>query len=181
MVQEQLAQWRKALRSEPLDPSQLRTSSGDKLIEVRAGRKGTVAEFFEPLLDHQAIQSLHLVNTWLAGGSAMNGFMDLLGCVVGAESGCKVNVTTNEPEPGGRGLPDTPTQFKARLQQIIGEKNLQSGEITFKHKTQIHDRYLDVTFENGTKSRIYMGRGIDFVDSNGLTKNTYLLYHPLQD
>jgi hypothetical protein len=38
-----------------------------------------------------------------------------------------------------------------------------------------HDRYIEVTRANGSKARMWIGRGLDFIRPNGQTTKTYIV------
>lgn len=64
------------------------------------------------------------------------------------------------------------------LEQIESEKRLirmYGDKIEFKHIIPEHDRYLIITRTNGEKVRILIGRGLDFIQSDGSVLSTYVV------
>jgi len=47
--------------------------------------------------------------------------------------------------------------------------------IVFKHKPLEHDRYIELSREDGEKARIILGRGLDFMQSDGSIKSTFIV------
>ncbi len=48
------------------------------------------------------------------------------------------------------------------------------GLVQFKH-TADHDRYIEITRANGTRARIIIGRGLDFIQPDGSLRSTYIV------
>jgi hypothetical protein len=64
-----------------------------------------------------------------------------------------------------------------RVEQAKSEQELNhkfNGIIRFKHSVD-HDRFIEVTRLDGEKARIIIGRGLDFIQSDGSTKSTYIV------
>ena len=63
-------------------------------------------------------------------------------------------------------------------EQLEAEKSINKkfNEImAFKHNPIEHDRYIELNRENGEKARIIFGRGLDFMQSDGSIKSTFII------
>jgi ATP-dependent helicase YprA (DUF1998 family) len=63
-------------------------------------------------------------------------------------------------------------------EQLEAEKLLNdkfNNVIVFKHTPIEHDRYIELNRENGEKARIILGRGFDFMQSDGSIKSTFII------
>lgn len=63
-------------------------------------------------------------------------------------------------------------------EQLKAEKALNKrfkDVIVFKHKPIEHDRYIELSRENGEKARIIFGRGLDFMQPDGSIKSTFIV------
>jgi hypothetical protein len=71
------------------------------------------------------------------------------------------------------------TKKSVRFQeQLDAEKSINkkfNNLIVFKHNPIDHDRYIELNRENGEKARIILGRGFDFMQSDGSIKSTFIV------
>jgi len=71
------------------------------------------------------------------------------------------------------------TKKSIRFQeQLDAEKSINkkfNNLIDFKHNPIEHDRYIELNRENGEKARIILGRGLDFMQSDGSIKSTFIV------
>ena len=52
--------------------------------------------------------------------------------------------------------------------------NMFGGIVRFKH-TASHDRFIEITRTSGEKARIIIGRGLEFINSDGTVKDTFII------
>ena len=63
-------------------------------------------------------------------------------------------------------------------EQLGAEKSINKkfkDIIVFKHEPIEHDRYIELSREDGEKARIILGRGLDFMQSDGSIKSTFII------
>lgn len=64
-----------------------------------------------------------------------------------------------------------------RAEQELTRKS--RATINFKHSQPQHDRFIEIERTDGTKARILIGQGLDFIQSDGRTKPTYIVIEEL--
>ena len=63
-------------------------------------------------------------------------------------------------------------------EQLDAEKSINqkfNNLIVFKHNPIEHDRYIELTRKDGERARIILGRGLDFMQSDGSIKSTFII------
>jgi len=63
-------------------------------------------------------------------------------------------------------------------EQLAAEKSISKkfkDVVVFKHEPIEHDRYIELTREDGEKARIIFGRGLDFMQPDGSIKSTFII------
>ena len=67
------------------------------------------------------------------------------------------------------------TDFQEQKEAEVSLNKKFNDVIVFKHKSIEHDRYIELNRENGEKARIIFGRGLDFMQSDGSIKSTFIV------
>lgn len=52
-------------------------------------------------------------------------------------------------------------------------------KIKFKQNSAEHDRYIEIRRADGTRHRVIIGVGLDFIQPDGYVRKTFLIFHPI--
>jgi len=74
-------------------------------------------------------------------------------------------------------------QPRDKQKQAFDQLRIQFANIAFKvHRRtdrQEHDRWIEILRQDGSKARLYIGRGLDFIRADGTVQPTYLITEEL--
>jgi hypothetical protein len=86
-----------------------------------------------------------------------------------AEEQGKLQLVTVITSPDDRNVPSQ--QQKSAFQTLVGQYG---QRLKVRYTGAEHDRYVHITYEDGSKVRIIIGRGLDFIQSDGKCLKTYI-------
>jgi len=178
-VRELAKQWQAACRKNQVRPQDLAIGN-DRFIPISGGRRGKLADFYGEFFTGQPLAMLAITNTYLAGQYALDRLKELLALVEPSTAGCDVQVITNPPDPRRTVnlACKSEQELGSKIRQLIGSRaclHPAARAVVFKSEKDIHDRVMRLRYADGGEVEIYCGRGLDFINYDGMVQNTYLV------
>jgi len=146
--------------------AELREPGGTKVVEVRPdGRSHNEAEYFASFYQ-EPVRGMVVSDRYLDDRDRI---IKRLGAHIElAHQRGALQWITVKTKPGGNGQQQAISHLKSLYPSV---------RIKFDNDSRtVHDRFIEVTRANGQRSRVIIGKGLDFIRSNGEVDHTFLVF-----
>ncbi|GAB4413672.1 MAG: DEAD/DEAH box helicase [Anaerolineae bacterium] len=151
---------------------ELESPANVRVINLRPqpGKRVTEEQLFAEVFQ-QPVRSLFVNDPYLLDRERV---VNRLGAYIrmAAQGGMLESVLVVTKRAGLAGTPGTPGD-QDRAEMELNERC--GGVVKFRHSEPQHDRFIEITRDDGSRARILIGQGLDFIQAGGTIKPTYIV------
>lgn len=160
----------------PVAAASLEPPPGMRIMSVRDGEQVTEAQLFGDIF-RAPLSTLHINDRYLRSAhheNRLHAYLSLIRVSAGQQAMVEISTMPAEEQRSSRNYFQTSTEQHQMCTRL--QKDFPRLKIHLHLDRRLpHDRFLEITREDGTKTRISIGVGLDFIQANGCARATEIV------